>query len=282
MLPRVAIIAFSFVGLVSQTPSAVSQAAPSSPSQAETSALPNDPKALLQLALNENGLHGSSLQPWHVHASWKTLQDQSTPGDEGTWEEWWAGSEKYKIAYKSATADRTFYGTERGHYVLSSSNKTQWQFMQAERLIQQPIGAVQFAAPMETSLRFEEMQQGGVPMHCVIQTAMSKGNPIMMLNHRDGKSHPAEFGYCFVGDLPALRSAWVSDGGRTVFNSVVRFQGQFLARKIRFEGAGGTETDITVDMVEPMEKIIDADFTPPSGALLVPDKKPGAESGKTN
>jgi hypothetical protein len=267
VLLRVVVAAPTFAQTSAAESSAPSQPAPSSPAPA-SSALPSDPTALLQLALDENGLRGANLQAWHIRATWQTLEDQGKPADQGSWEEWWASEQKYKIAYKSATVDRTFYGTDRGRYLVSLSSKTSWQFATVERLIQRPIGAVQFAAPMQTRLRLDDVQQGGVSMHCVIEAAMRTEGPVEVLNQRDGKTHSLEFGYCFVGDLPALRSEWGSDGGKTVFNSVVRFQGQYLARKIRSLGAGGTETDISLDVVEPLDPVVDADFALPPGAVL--------------
>ena len=269
--------------VIVQSSSSTTSQSTVSPTAPSTSVLPNDPGELLQLALNENGMHGSNLQPWHIRATWQTQEDQDKPADQGSWEEWWVSDEKYKITYKSATVDQTFFGTNHGRYVLSPSSKTSWQFMTVERLIQRPIGAVRFAAPMETDLRFDDVQLGGILLHCVVQTAMTKGKPLTMLNQRDGKNHPAEFGYCFVGDVPALRREWGGDGGVTAFNSPVRFQGQYLARKIRSVGAAGApETDISLDLVEPIETVNDADFALPTGAVLVSAGKPAGGSGKTN
>lgn len=257
-------------GVSGQTPS---PGAPPASAQTATSALPDDPAALLQLAAQVNGLHGTDLKPWHIRATWETLDDQGKPKDQGTLEEWWAGDKKYKVTYKSDKVDRTSYQTDHGFYLAERTSANPWQFATAERLIRQPVVAVDFAAPMKTSRRSVDVHQGGVPMHCAVQGALNAdGTPIRVLNHRDGTAHPMEFGYCFAGDLPAIRSEWGSDGGLTVFNSVILFQGQYLARKIRYSGAGGEETDISLELAEVMDPVTDADFVPPPDAARGPSK----------
>lgn len=249
---------------------AVPALAAQTPAASPAQTLPADPAALLQLASQVNGLHGSDLKPWHARATWQTLDDQKQVKDQGTWEEWWAAEKKYKITWKSATVDRTFYGTDHGRYFAQRTDGTSWQFATVERLIQTPVIASDFAAPMKTTRQAFDMQQGNVPMHCAVQAPLqSDGQPVMVFD-QNRKSHPMEFRYCFSGDLPAVRAERVSDGGQTVFNSMIRFQGQYLAQRVRSVGAGGTETDISLDLVEPIGTVADADFVPPPDAQLEP------------
>ena len=110
-----------------------------SPAQTTAPALPTEPAALLQLASKLNGLHGADLQPWHVRATWQTLDEERQPKEQGIWEEWWVGEKKYRMTNKSADAERTIYGTDRGRYEVGGAGKVPWQFATVERLVNGPV-----------------------------------------------------------------------------------------------------------------------------------------------
>ena len=245
-------------GASGQTP-----ASPSSPPS-----LPTDPIALLQLASQVNGLHDPNLKPWHIRATWQTLDDHRHVTDQGTWEEWWAGEKKYRIAYKSADVDRISWGTDHGTYLLKNTDRIAWQFATVERLVHGPVQIVRVVPSLRLDTRELPVQQASASLLCVVQNELREdGGPVTVVT-ANGIVRPLEFRYCFSGNLPAIRAEAISDGGQTVFNSVIAFQGQYLAQKIRSFGAGGVETDISLDLVEPLNPVIDADFVPPANAQL--------------
>ena len=240
--------------------------------------LPQDPVALLQLASQVNGLHGNDLQPWHIHATWQTLDGNDQPKEQGTWEEWWAGEKKYKTVYKSVDLNRITYGTEKGRYLVGSTEKVPWQFATVERLLQTPVAMIKPTPAMKPLLSITDVQQGPVKLTCALQAmVMPDGNPIE-LTRQDGRSRQLEFRTCFSSDLPAVRAEETSQGSQTVFNAIVRFQGKYLAKKIRYVGAGGVETDISVDVIEPLDPVVDADFSPAADAVLGPETRAVAVS----
>ena len=248
--------------------------------QATPSALPTDPAALLELAHQVNGFHDPGLKPWHIRATWQTLDDQQHVTDQGTWEEWWAGEKKYKIAYKSADVDRISYGTDHGTWLVKNTDKVAWQFGTVERLIQGPVQIVRVVPPITLDSRELTIQQGSASLLCVVQNELREdGEPVKVMA-ANGTARPLELRYCFSGDLPAIRAEAISDGGQTVFNSLIRFQGQYLAQKIRSFGASGIETDISLDLVEPLDPVVDADFAPPTNAKPISNfKKIAVSSG---
>lgn len=242
-----------------------SQPAPS-PAQTTSPALPSDPAALLQLASQVNGLHGADLQPWHVRATWQTLDEKGQPNEQGAWEEWWAGEKKYKTVYKSADVDRTTYGTENGRYVAGGPDKVPWQFATVERLVQYPVVMLKSTSAMKPNLSMNDIQQGPAHLTCALQGMVTPDGTPIEVRRPDGTSRQLEFRDCFSTDLPAIRAEETSQGSQTVFNSIVRFQGRYLAKKIRYVGAGGVETDISVDAIEPLDPVVAVDFSPPSNA----------------
>lgn len=253
--------------------SSPAQAASPAADTPSTPSLPTDPTALLQLAVQVNGLRGTALKPWHVHATWQTLDDQKQVKYQGSFEEWWAGANKIKTTWKSDTVDRTFYGTDHGVYVAKRTDEISWQYATVQRLLTTPVNAAKPGSGINTEVRAVDLNQGGVSLHCVLQNeTTSNGNPLMVRT-ADGNARPLEARFCFAGHLPAVRSSSISDGGQIVYNGIVRFQNQYVATKIRSVGAGGTETDIDVDRIEPIDTVADADFTPPPDATLVPEVK---------
>lgn len=267
----VLLVALSAYG---QTPAPQTPGATTSPSEsAATQPLPKGAAALLKLASEVNGLHGADLKPWHVRAGWQTLDEQGKPKEEGTWEEWWAGEKKYKIVYRSADVDRTTYGTEKGRYIAGGPDKVPWQFVTVERLIQTPVAMARSGSGMKSILSVKDVQRGSAQLTCASQDmVMPDGNPIEV-TRPDGTSRQLEFSECFSSDLPAVRAEETSQGSQTVFNAIVRFQGKYLARKIRYVNAGRVETDISVDVIEPLDPVIDAEFTPSADAVLMPESK---------
>jgi TonB family protein len=232
--------------------------------------LPTDPNALLQLAADSNGLHGAGLKPWHTRATWQTLDDQKQIKAQGIFEEWWGGEKKYKMSWKSADVDRTYYGTDHGLYLVKRSAESAWQFSNLQRLITTPVAVPKPGPQGKSEARLVDLNQGAVALHCVvINETFPNGSP-MMVRVANGNARPLEIRNCFSGDLPAVRSQASSDGGQTVFNGIVRFQGRYLSTNIRSVGAGGVETDINVATIEPIDSFAEADFTPPPEASLVP------------
>jgi hypothetical protein len=76
--------------------------------------LPTDPKALMLLAAKTNGLTGPDIQPWHLKATYKLLDEKGNITDHGTYEEFWASPTKFKRIYAGSAFVRIEYGTDHG------------------------------------------------------------------------------------------------------------------------------------------------------------------------
>ncbi len=241
-------------------------------------ALPTDPAPLLQLAFESNGLHGSDLKPWHIRASWHILDVKRKVQEEGTWEEWWAGEKKHKVTVQSGDSITTSYSTDRGRFLTKTSDRIPATFTQVEHLITRPVPDQQLLALTKSTYSLEKQKDG---LECVIQHAVGEdGKPLLTLD-AFGNQRAQETRFCFRGGLPAIRSINLI-GGQTVFNSLIRFQGQYLAQKIASLDAIGRETDINLDIVEAIDPVVEADFVPPPDAKLLPDvRKVSLASGVT-
>ena len=237
---------------------------PASPAQP----LPSDPAAILQLASQVNGLHGADLKPWHLHATWQTL-DHGQTEDQGTFEEWWASEQKTKTVFTSSEGNRTAYGTDHGLYLAKDSIAVNPQATVASGLLLQPVPNPQINGSRNIKWKKSKEKEGGVSLNCVLREfVMDNGQPAVMIDAH-GASRLAGTQYCFAGNVPAIRTE-TTGTTKTAFNSVVLFQSQYLAKKIETQDASGRETDISVDLVENLDPFNDADFIPPPDANLQP------------
>jgi TonB family protein len=297
---------------LAQTPAAATPEATASTTQSATPSLPSDPAALLQLAADANGLHAPTLQPWHIRASWQTLDADKHVKQEGTWEEWWAGEKKFKIAITSGDASRTTWGTDDGIFEvkvagtqppadapaapsapsgMSAAVFSVWPSdlpaadFRMRALLLHPVPAITPAALSHVRLQESPFQEGNLSLQCVIEAFVMPDGSFHQTYDAGGKPHPTIQRYCFDGNPPMVRIA-SAPGEVTTFNSLIRFQGQYLARNIRVvhtdleehskndnyirnttrEYAPAQESDIHIDTAAILDPVTDADFVPPPTA----------------
>lgn len=218
--------------------------------------LPKDPAALLKSAWQENGLHGPDVQPWHVHATWTDVDQKGQATSTGTWEEWWAGENKYKISYISGSFQQNLFVTDHGVFATGSADAPNWEFELIQHAVISPIPDPQRLS--KSAWHGNRQKRGQIEITCASQFALP---PLPSL----GAPHSGDQ-YCFADELPALR-VYVSDDEEMSTDSLVRFQGRYLARRIRVLQTGLPETDIALHQVERIPSVADEDFAPPQGAV---------------
>lgn len=249
-----------------QTPAPQSATPATTPPPVATAgSLPSDPAALLQLASQVNGLHGADLQPWHVRATWQ-LTEAGMPPEQGTWEEWWGGEKKWKISFTADGFQQTRYMSDQGGSFTGDIDWLRLPFL--------TIGDfVQMGLPSSSDLARDELSRtsldvGTVPLQCATRSAPSRGAG------SDRLAYATE--YCFTADSPALRLA-TGRNMRVALNSLVQFQGRYLARKVQLRDEG-EEIDINFGDFETAQAT-DPNFTVPADAKPMPKVLAVAISG---
>lgn len=240
-------------------------------------ALPADPGALMKLAADTNGLHGNDLQPWHIHATWET-KDEGKSVDHGTFEEWWAGEHKVKVAVTSTQASRTTWDDGNGLFLLGSANLVPPQAARIQRLLVLPVVDLSALRGLHTKLEVVHEKKRGADLDCVRVDMLNDGGRPFSLTDSMGERRPSGTQYCFGDRLPAVRTR--DDGlGRAAFNALVGFQGRFLARQILFDYGIGPVTEVKLDTIESLDPVVDADLNPPAEAKAIPDQLTVGVSG---
>lgn len=267
------------VAAPAQNPAPPIQAAASSaPVAPAATPLPADPAALLNLAVQVNALHGADMKPWHVRASWQTTE-KGNVADRGIIEEWWAAEHEFKITETSSGASRSSWGTDQGIYLLTSGGVVAPQAGLGLALLTQPIVNPRFLTGQNSRLQMRRIAENGVSLDCVHQEYLTADGQVAFTVDAHGERHASESQYCFDDELPALRTRAMGTS-RAAFNSLVRYQGRYVARQITLESGDGQQTQISIDSVEDLDPVVEADFVPdPAAHQVAPIGKVAIASG---
>jgi hypothetical protein len=77
---------------------------------------PNNLQAWLDARRNENGLSSADLRPWHIVIAYDQFDQDGDNVHSGVVEEFWGGSQKSRISFKSDELSQKDFVTERGMY----------------------------------------------------------------------------------------------------------------------------------------------------------------------
>jgi len=236
------------------------------PAAAPAQPLPTDPAALLQLAAQVNGLHGSDLKPWHIHATWQKLDNHKHVKSQGAFEEWWAGPDQVKVDLTAPGFHQTRWITANGDAIIGDPGLPSWLFRAIWKDITVPVAAPGVLPGFHLQ-RFQEKQHQAPAMDCAGLQHTDSDQPFI------GKT-------CFTDGLPAVRFAG-GDPIRTTFNSLVQLEGKYVARDIQIRPADMPMIQINVDAADELQPGSTTDFQPPANAvsaspwLPVPGLVPG-------
>jgi TonB family protein len=215
-----------------------------------------NPDALLNAAMQANGLHGDSLQPWHIRGSWQIIEPSKST-NEGSFEEWWSAPQHAKIDVTGKDFQQTRYVVPNGTVYTGSA-------MAPDNIANLIEDAIRLPLPASAAgLRQSSVNQGGVALDCI-----SNAQP------KPDDSGPAgsllsAYSACFAGSPPALRmEAGVSV--QALFNSLVQFQRRYLARDVRFNLPSGKQIAVHLDVIQPLTAVPDSFFVPPADAQPLP------------
>jgi len=234
-----------------------------SPAPAE---LPNDPKSLLDLLVQNNGLDTTGAQAWHLKLAYDHFDSDGDNDSSGTYEEFFASPKKYKRVYSSDNFTQTAFATERGLY-LSGSQK--WPGLTETQVRDEVIAPLHrsSALPSKSKLEKLEWSVGGTKLSCVVA-------------RRTDAILPYGFPkYCFGPDIPAVHYTQGHGADETTYNKISRFGGRYVAADVKITHAGKPYLNITLVALEEIPAIKDADFSPTADAFALGDsiELPSAE-----
>ncbi len=241
---------------------------------AETAApesITNDPSVIFALASKVNGLNSPDIQPWHLKASYETFDDQGARKDNGIFEEFWAGTKKYKSSFASSAFTQTDYRTGDG---LFRDGNPRWPGaaeMQVHRNLIDPLPSEEEVSRAVPTLR--ENHFNNLTLRCI-----SVDHPVSV--NSKAPVPPASPIYCFDPATSVLRfDSSYGDAYRTTFSDPVSFLGRSIARDIHVTSKGKPFLNVHLETLEALQPLNESDFAPPPGTSKTPPRRVSIASG---
>jgi hypothetical protein len=203
-----------------------------------------------------NGLQSTDIRPWHIVIAYDQFDEDGDNVHSGIVEEYWAGSKKYRISYRSDTLNQTDYATEQGLFRLGDQRWPNRAEAQVRTEVVDPFS--HFATLQDFRASNVERTFGPHSLHCVV---FDKLGVI---------SVPAQ--YCFDPGSSVLRYVRGEGWFQTVYNDTVQVEGRNIARDVEVTDAGHPFLKLKVQMVEQIPDIDEKEFNPPADAVSLSGK----------
>jgi TonB family protein len=227
-------------------------------SQSAVSALPQDPTVLMKLAHDKNGLTGADIKPWHMRGAYHSYKDGKLD-DEGTYEEWWFSPTQYRLTFTNPKTTQTDYATGTA---LMREGSQEWlngpELLLRASLVEPLPETMQLP---EFKLQADSHKVGKAKIECVSFTYQTRAGLAIQSNF-----FPAA---CFELTQPVLRIFTMGAGNQTIYDSIVAFQGRYLARQIRVFVGEKLAADLNIDLIEELKESPESVITPPASAVPV-------------
>jgi TonB family protein len=225
-----------------------------------------DAQAIAQQVMQSNGLSEQSLQPWHIKITFKLLDTKGNTKDEGTFEEYWAGPEKFKRTFTSSGFTQTEFHTADGLRLTGTVNPVPESLGDLAREFVHPI-AFNTESLDSTHFDLHELSAGSAKLSCLSAVRNPPANSSAM---------PLNETYCLSESAPILRIHLRGNGIRVLRNNIVLFQGKYLPRDIEAYGMGIPPQlgphfySAHLESAETIKTMDDALFVPPADAIKPP------------
>lgn len=232
-------------------------ASPALPADSETTPIPHDPDALVQLAARLNNLTDDQAKPWRLKASYTVKDEKGAVAEQGEIEELWAGQHRFRTNYTVNGQSQTNYATDTGVFRTGSLAQPNPLALELERELTQPFPAQAYL--QHTAFEARTQNVGTVKLNC------------LQPNRNAGAAGSETF--CINLDRPVLRIHVTGSGARqAVRNQIVLFQGRYVAKEIHITAQDKSALSAQLETLATIAQVTDADFTPPPDARPLPRK----------
>jgi TonB family protein len=254
--------ALAFGQAAGQSSPQTNQVSAAAPAAAAAPVMPKDPNELMRLAAQVNGLGGLA-KPWHLKADYQTFDADGKPKDKGTFEEWWAGPEKYKISYASTGFNQVEYRNGEKRATTGDAGETPLPERMVEKYFIHPLPSVE---ELEAVTYHENAEKVGKATLKCIEPVPVSGHPFT-----PGVS------FCFSPDQPLIRLESLEENVFVLFNNIVQLSGHYyLAKQFLMENANQPIVSADITSVDFPPALQDSDLAIPATATFAPPLPVGA------
>ena len=208
-----------------------------------------------------NGLSGLLL-PWHLEATYQTFDADGKPKDEGTFSEWWAGKDKYKLVYSGSNGlNLTTYQYDKTTKSTGSRGWIPFRAQMAQSYLVSPVPPVSAVEKLAFSIM--EKKMGEVTLQCL----------------RAPKSEPDAASYlpydnlpavCVIEGSPIVRATVNDSSFFALYNKIVQIGGRYVAEDLSVRDPDRTIVNMEVTKLELLSTVNNSDFVPPGTASILP------------
>ena len=209
-----------------------------------------------------NGLAGL-LVPWHLEAAYQTFDADGKPKDRGTFSEWWAGKDRFKIVYTSTSGDLnlTIYRYGKTTASTGSPGWIPFRAQMAQRYLVSPVPPP--SAVEKLAFSTMPMNLGQVTLQC-LRAPLSEPDAASYFPYDD---LPA---VCTTEGSPIVRAIVDPSRFLVLFNKIVQIGGRYAAEDLSVRDTDLTIVNMQVTKLELLSTVNDSDFVLPATASSFP------------
>jgi TonB family protein len=226
--------------------------------KSDASSLPKDPAALLALAAQHNGLAGPGLKPWHIKATYQLYDAKGKPTDKGTFEEWWAAPNEFKLSFVLPSSRFEFYRTPDGAYFSKDVVPLRAELS----LLHWLIDPIPSARNLEGYKLKRVLQNSGHSRFVCVE--------VHPHGHGNGIQSAVPMIYCFSPHTPVLRFVETLNSPffyGVLYESLAELQGRSLGESLRLKSSPRRQFSAKIDSGEVLAHPVETMFRPSSTAL---------------
>jgi TonB family protein len=230
--------------------------------------LPKDPQAVFAAAAPFYDYSATTLKPFHLKATYQ-LYENGLPGEQGTFEYWWASPQVYRRSWTRTGVTQTYWHLADGKHVSEVSGRLNFFERKLSEALLSPLPTPAELDPSKVRLDAEKLpiKESKIPCFMVV--------PQM---HIFGATQNVPLGlfptYCFNPAAPILLASYSLGTVEAHFNKVGIMQGHYLARSILLFESGRKVLEATVDSV--------TGLAPTDPALIPPENAERTDVDKVN
>jgi TonB family protein len=218
--------------------------------------LPKDPREVFAAAAPFYDFNSPDLKPWHLKATYQLYDEKGKPGEQGTYEYWWASPKVHRSTWTRANATRTDWWTADGaQYRKESGPPLRYFERMLDSILRSPLPARSALDSGRMKLELKMMPTGQENLACVGAALQWEVDGKLQA---PGSAMPQY--YCFDPLLLALRMTY-SNSLMTEYSQIVKTQSHYLAQEVAVSAGTHRIFSISVETIDGMHA---------SDAVLIP------------
>lgn len=248
--------------------------------------MPKDANAAMPLAARVNGLAGID-KPWHLKANYQTFDADGKPKDQGVFEEWWAGPDKYKISYGSTGFNQVEYRDSEKDWIIGDAGMVPVPESLVEQYLVHPLPGAKVLHGQ--NFAHFDRKMGTNTLACFQPTSFPSDSPPGYVHVDENVSASlrsatvyALGAACFDPKTPMMRIEILEKGNLyVVFDNIAQTKEHYVAEQIWIKNGDSAIVHVSLTGLDFPPSIGDAEIAPPTSAVAVPnDQSAGLAYGR--